>query len=114
MKYKLLSSCIFLSIIIIVILLLQDTKLEAFENYMQKTNSCLADSSVWQTQHKQFDNNIINHNNINNNMENSFFFSETNFRGDCCPSQYSSSSGCACLSESEKNFLSNRGGNRTI
>ena len=34
------------------------------------------------------------------------------FRPDCCPSTYSSSSGCACLSEQQMDFLSNRGGNR--
>ena len=114
MKNNLSSSCIFLIIIIVVILLLQDTKLETFENHMQQETSCVADSSVWQTQSQQFNNNIINHNDINNNIENQFFFSDTDFRGDCCPSQYSTSSGCACLSQDKKDFLSSRGGNRII
>jgi len=34
------------------------------------------------------------------------------FRPDCCPSTYSTSSGCACLSNDQLTFLSDRGGNR--
>ena len=34
------------------------------------------------------------------------------FRPDCCPSTYSNSSGCACLSDAQMTFLSDRGGNR--
>ena len=114
MKNKLFTPSIVLGIIIVVILLLQDTELEPFENYMQQANSCVADSSVWQMQSKTFNDNIMNHNDINNNADNSFFFSDTEFKGECCPSRYSTSSGCACLSQQKKDFLSNRGGNRTI
>ena len=34
------------------------------------------------------------------------------FRPDCCPSTYSNSSGCACMSDAQLDFLSSRGGNR--
>ena len=34
------------------------------------------------------------------------------FRPNCCPSTYSNSSGCACLSDAQMTFLSDRGGNR--
>jgi len=37
---------------------------------------------------------------------------EQTFRPDCCPSTYSNSSGCACLSDAQMTFLSDRGGNR--
>jgi hypothetical protein len=33
------------------------------------------------------------------------------FRPDCCPSTYSNSSGCACMSDAQLDFLSSRGGN---
>lgn len=42
-----------------------------------------------------------------------FMFAENKFSGDCCPSIYSSSDGCACISPGQMNFLNERGGNRT-
>ena len=35
------------------------------------------------------------------------------FRPDCCPTAYSTSEGCACLSDAQLTFLSDRGGNRS-
>lgn len=43
-----------------------------------------------------------------------FMFSGTNFSPECCPSSYSSSSGCACFSAGQMDFLNERGGNRTM
>lgn len=43
-----------------------------------------------------------------------FMFSGTNFSPECCPSSYSGSTGCACLSSGQMNFLNERGGNRTM
>lgn len=34
------------------------------------------------------------------------------FQPNCCPSTYSNSSGCACMSNEQLDFLSSRGGNR--
>jgi len=35
------------------------------------------------------------------------------FRPDCCPSTYSTSHGCACLTDDSSNYINARGGNRT-
>lgn len=43
-----------------------------------------------------------------------FMFSGTNFSPECCPSSYSGSTGCACFSSQQMNFLNERGGNRTM
>ncbi len=42
------------------------------------------------------------------------FFRDNSFTPECCPSTYSSSTGCACTSVSQLNFLNQRGGNRTF
>lgn len=39
---------------------------------------------------------------------------DNRFSPDCCPQIYSSSSGCACMSEQQMNFLNQRGDNRTV
>jgi hypothetical protein len=31
---------------------------------------------------------------------------------DCCPAAFTSDSGCVCLSESDKDFMAHRGGNK--
>lgn len=41
-------------------------------------------------------------------------FSENKFDPSCCPSIYSNSSGCACISEDQMKYLNERGGNRTL
>ena len=45
-----------------------------------------------------------------------FMFYDNKFKPECCykPQQYSSSTGCACISEEQMKFLSARGGNNTI
>jgi hypothetical protein len=40
------------------------------------------------------------------------FFKNTEFKPECCPSSFSSSSGCACTSVDQLNYLNQRGGNR--
>jgi hypothetical protein len=42
------------------------------------------------------------------------FFKDTKFSPSCCPSSYSSSLGCACLSKPQVNYLTTRGGNNNI
>jgi hypothetical protein len=42
------------------------------------------------------------------------FFDKTVFRPDCCPSTYTSSSGCACMTPEQMKFLGQRGGNRVL
>lgn len=40
-------------------------------------------------------------------------FANTQFKPECCPSSFSTSSGCACLSVEQYNYLKNRGTNNT-
>lgn len=38
-------------------------------------------------------------------------FASTQFKPECCPNTYSTSTGCACMSGKQYNYLVNRGGN---
>lgn len=42
-----------------------------------------------------------------------FLFNNTKFDSECCPSTYTNSQGCACLSQPQYNHLMMRGGNHT-
>ena len=42
------------------------------------------------------------------------FFKDNAFKPECCPATYTSSTGCACTSVSQLNYLNQRGGNRTL
>jgi hypothetical protein len=42
-----------------------------------------------------------------------FFFKDTKFNPSCCPSTYTSSTGCACMSKKQFQYLTQRGGNHT-
>jgi hypothetical protein len=44
-----------------------------------------------------------------------FMFADNVFKPECCliPQQFSSSSGCACLSKEQMQYISSRGGNNT-
>ena len=48
-----------------------------------------------------------------NNSTNGVMFANTQFKPECCPSAYSNSSGCACMSLEQRNMLAHRGGNNT-
>ena len=43
-----------------------------------------------------------------------FFFADNKFNPECCPSTYSDSMGCACLSQDQVTYINQRGGNRTL
>lgn len=43
-----------------------------------------------------------------------FMFEKNEFKPDCCPSAYSSSTGCLCASPEQMKYLNQRGGNRTL
>jgi hypothetical protein len=43
-----------------------------------------------------------------------YFFKDTKFDPSCCPATYSNSTGCACLSKPQFNYLTTRGGNHTV
>tara|TARA_B110000285_G_C15068036_1_gene586285 strand:- start:163 stop:459 length:297 start_codon:yes stop_codon:yes gene_type:complete len=40
-------------------------------------------------------------------------FADNDFSPECCPSTYSNSSGCACITQEQVDYLNERGGNRT-
>lgn len=39
------------------------------------------------------------------------YFANTEFKPECCPNSYSNSSGCACMTSQDYNYLITRGGN---
>ena len=43
-----------------------------------------------------------------------FLFADNKFKPECCPSTYSDSMGCACLSQAQVDYINQRGGNRTL
>jgi len=45
-----------------------------------------------------------------------FMFYDNKFKPECCykPQQYSSSTGCACISEEQMRYISSRGSNNTL
>ena len=42
------------------------------------------------------------------------FFGKNKFSPECCPSNYSNSSGCVCATPEQATYLNERGGNRTL
>lgn len=42
-----------------------------------------------------------------------FIFADNEFKPECCGSTVSSSSGCACITPAQMNYINQRGGNRT-
>jgi hypothetical protein len=61
--------------------------------------------------YKDLETNISKSNLSSNSMS---FFENTVFNPECCPSNYSTSSGCACMTPEQMKFLGQRGGNRTL
>jgi hypothetical protein len=47
-------------------------------------------------------------------MDNLFMFKDNKVSPECCASDITSDSGCVCLSKSQRVFLNQRGGNRTV
>ena len=43
-----------------------------------------------------------------------FMFADNEFKPECCPSTYSSSTGCACITQEQVNYINQRGGNRSM
>jgi hypothetical protein len=41
-----------------------------------------------------------------------WYLADNKTSGECCPSQLTSDTGCLCLSDTDKDFMSHRGGNR--
>jgi hypothetical protein len=47
-------------------------------------------------------------------MDNLFMFKDNKVSSECCASDYSSDSGCVCLSKAQRAFINSRGNNRTV
>jgi hypothetical protein len=47
-------------------------------------------------------------------MDNLFMFKDNKVSEECCPSDFSTSTGCVCTSLKQRTFLNQRGGNRTV
>ena len=43
-----------------------------------------------------------------------YMFADNEFKPECCPSTYSSSTGCACITQEQVSYINERGGNRNI
>lgn len=43
-----------------------------------------------------------------------FMFADNKFKPECCPSTYTSSTGCACITQEQVDYINQRGGNRTM
>ena len=79
---------IFLTIVLVFIVNERKNKCESF-----MVNECI--------QNRKMDNQLV-------------LFTFSTFSTDCCPSTYTSSSGCLCDDFNEFETISNRGGNRNI
>jgi len=51
--------------------------------------------------------------NVNMDKGELLMFNNTPFKPECCPSTYSNSDGCACISPNQYNYLIERGGNNS-
>jgi hypothetical protein len=47
-------------------------------------------------------------------MDNMFMFRDNQVKPECCPSTYSSDTGCLCTTKNQRTFINQRGGNRTV
>ena len=52
-------------------------------------------------------------NTLKSDKKNAFMLSENNFKPECCPSNYTNSKGCACITLEQEQELIKRGGNNT-
>ena len=43
-----------------------------------------------------------------------YMFADNQFKPECCPSTYTSSTGCACITKEQVDYINQRGGNRTM
>jgi hypothetical protein len=107
-----------LLISLILILMVQPTSLENFTLQGESIDS--VDSSEWVADAKAYNNSMKNNKRSNYNgtevplaKDSMFYFKDNKFLPECCPATYSSSTGCACMSDAQLQYLNERGGNRT-
>ena len=115
-KSKFRSACCGLCLAIFVVLLLQHTYVESFT----QVTGDMQNTSNWITDAKQYTNSMTQKKRHNYKgtpvpLPNGelFFFADNKFQPECCPSDYSSSTGCACMSNEQLDYINMRGGNRS-
>jgi hypothetical protein len=106
-----------------------DTKKKGKEGFTNLNNNDLhIDDSYtmgWVKTAKRYASGMGNENKLNTYKDNVgtpvplpegelFFFADNKFKPECCPSTYSDSTGCACLSQPQVDYINQRGGNRTM
>lgn len=64
--------------------------------------------------YKDLETNNVKEEGLDNEIKRLDVFENTKFTPECCPSNYSSSTGCACMTPEQMKFLGQRGGNRTL
>ena len=117
MKITLSSACGILFALVVIVILLQFTYKEPFAG----RNISYNHHSQWANDAKQYGSSFVDkkHSNYKGTSVplpegEMFYFANNRFAGECCPSTYSSSTGCACLSNEQKMYLNQRAGNRTF
>ena len=116
-SYKV-TGCV-LAAFLLVVLCLQASYAEGFTPYGSRIDAL--DSSAWVTDAKAYNNSRSTGKRSDYKGtpvplpgEEMFYFKENQFKPECCPATYSTSTGCACMSVDQKNYLNERGGNRTF
>ena len=115
-KSKFWLACCGLCLAIFVVLLLQHTYVESFS----QITGDMQNTSNWITDAKQYNNSMTKNKRHDYKATpvplpegELFFFKQNQFQPECCPSDYSSSTGCACMSTEQLDYINMRGGNRS-
>lgn len=84
-------------------------------------NSGVSGSNNWENAAREYANQVGNQDNTKSGQYYTsskitipLIFAENPIKPECCPSYYSSSTGCVCTSQKQWDYLNQRGGNRTL
>lgn len=131
MRIEIILLCIFIGYILGGHILCSCSKISMYEGFSMLTGADVkykmgSDISQSWENHKDLQNNtshdwvkslegnIAPNPNTMINDSNLHFLGENKFDPKCCPSAYSNSTGCVCLSPEQAMYVSRRGGNRTF
>lgn len=112
------GTCCALVVFVLIVLFLQSSYVE---NFTVGSDIHQATNSSWITDAKAYNNSMttVKRSDYKGTPiplpgEEMFYFKDNQFKPECCPATYSSSTGCGCMSEDQINYLNERGGNRTL
>ena len=114
-KSKFWSTCCGLCLAIFVVLLLQHTYVESFTQVsgdMQNTSNWITDANQYNNSMRKNKRHDYKGTPVPLSEGELFYFKQNQFLPECCPSDYSSSTGCACMSNDQLDYINSRGGNR--